>query len=80
MLYYLEDLEWKTTCTGNEVTIGYYKHNPKDPEEKPIRIVYPGHCNLAMTINGFVKEVSSNGKLIQTFVHLNRLNTERIPR
>jgi len=68
MLYHLEDLEWKTTRAGNEVTIGTYKHDPKDPEEKPVRLVFPGHCFLAMTINGFVKEVPFNGKLIQTFV------------
>jgi len=67
MLYHLEDFEWKTTRAGNEVTIGYYKHDPKDPEEKPIRLVYPGHCILQMTIDGFVKEVQFNGKMVKKF-------------
>lgn len=69
MLYHLEGSEWKTTYDGNEVTIGYYKHDPNDPEEKPIRLVYPGHVFLAPTMKGFVKEVPFNGKLIRTFVH-----------
>lgn len=68
MQYHLEDLEWKTTRAGNEVTIGYYKHDLKDPEEKPVRLVFPRYRILALTINGFVKEVPFNGKLIQVFV------------
>lgn len=67
MRYYLVDFDWKTTTRGDLVTVGYYKHNIKDPEEKPIRLVFPGRCIPSPCIRGFVKEVQLKGKLIQVF-------------
>ena len=67
MRYYLVDFDWKTTTKGCVATVAYYKHDVKDPEEKPIRLVFPGRCIPSQCIHGFVKEVQFNEKLIQVF-------------
>lgn len=68
MRYYLVDFDWKTTTRGRTATVAYYKHDVKDPEERPIRLVFPEKkCIPSPCICGFVKEVQFNEKLIRVF-------------